>query len=54
MKEPKYLGDGVYIQVDSLGYFRLTTGTHVLIEAEQVIVLEPEVAQALVDYITKP
>ena len=44
--EPTYLGDGVYATEDDRGIV-LTTGTHVITEADNVIVLEPKVWAAL-------
>lgn len=55
MKQPRYLGDGVYIQVDpKSGQFILTTSSHIFMDADDTIFLEPEIAQALVNYITQP
>ena len=44
--EPTYLGDGVYATEDDRGIV-LTTGTHVILEADNVVVLEPQVWAAL-------
>jgi hypothetical protein len=44
--EPTYLGDGVYATEDDRGIV-LTTGSHVLTEADNVVVLEPKVWAAL-------
>ena len=53
MKEPEYLGDAVYIQPDPDGGFILTTASHLVDDAGNVIYLEPEVVKALVNYLTK-
>ena len=47
--EPTYLGDGVYIQREENGRhcLALTTGSHRMEEADNVIILEPEVATQL-------
>jgi hypothetical protein len=45
----RYLGDGVYVDVDELGQLVLTTENG--IEATNRIVLEPEVYNALVAYV---
>lgn len=50
LTKPQYLGDAVYICLDPYGVV-LTTGHHLEEEASQVIILEPEVVQALVKYI---
>lgn len=44
--EPTYLGDGVYATEDDRGIV-LTTGTHVIDQADNVVVLEPKVWAAL-------
>lgn len=41
--DPQYLGDGVYAQLDQWGRIVLTTGSHHQHEADNIIVLEPEV-----------
>ena len=54
MENPIYLGDGVYATFDSGfagGGITLTTGTHEEAEADNVIYLEPEEAQALVNWL---
>ena len=52
MTEPAYLGDGVYIQADEGGLI-LTTGTHILAHADNVIYMEPGVLIALQQYLEK-
>jgi hypothetical protein len=49
--EPTYLGDGVYATEDDRGIV-LTTGTHVIAEADNVVVLEPKVWAALKKWAT--
>jgi hypothetical protein len=53
VKEPKYLGDAVYIQEggDQPGEFILTTGSHKQCDSQQVIFLEEEVVDKLIVYI---
>ena len=57
MLSPRYLGDGVYAQVyaqvdDEDGYrIILTTGSHRLEDADNVIYLEPEVMKGVAKYI---
>ena len=53
MIPPRYLGDGVYAQVDNEDPTRiiLTTGSHVLTDADNVIYLEPEVMKGVAKYI---
>lgn len=48
--EPRYLGDGVYAQVDS-GMIALTTGADLGNPHDNVVYLEPEVIVALEAYI---
>lgn len=48
-KTPLYLGDGVYIRVKD-GRYVITTSTHVIERADNVIYLEPEVMDALKEY----
>lgn len=48
MENPMYLGDGVYVQ-KTLEYVILTTGSHSLNEAGDVVYLEPEVLQTFMD-----
>lgn len=50
-KTPLYLGDGVYIQVMN-GRYVITTSSHILNQADNAIVLEPEVMEALKEYAT--
>lgn len=45
-RNPEYLGDGVYITLHA-GRYILTTGNHDPKIADNVIVLEPEVLNAL-------
>lgn len=51
MKPPTYLGDGVYAKQDELGRIVLTTGGHNDELADNRLVLEPEVADALIRYL---
>lgn len=52
--EPQYLGDGVYISPwPEMAEFVITTGTHEEQGADDVVYLEPEVAQALLIYLLK-
>jgi len=53
MIQPRYLGDGVYVQVDAEDPSRiiLTTGSHVLTDADNVIYFEPEVMKGLQQFI---
>jgi hypothetical protein len=51
MKEPTYLGDGVYAQFDQFGMLILTTGSHELRMADNTIMLEPEVLEALLNFL---
>ena len=50
----QYLGDAVYATDEAHpGHITLTTGSHLLSEATNIIHLEPEVVKALFDYIEK-
>ena len=51
--EAQYLGDGVYASRNQWGQIVLTTGHHEEARADNVIFLEPEVAEALVAYVAK-
>lgn len=53
MPEPSYLGDAVYVSPSSgvLGTLMLTTGHHEESSASNVIIMEPEVVTALINYI---
>jgi len=52
--KPEYLGDGVYIHYkEDANMFCLTTDTHDHNTAPNVIWLEPQVADALLNYIKK-
>lgn len=51
--EPTYVGDGLYVRTDSLGALVLTTGHHEQAQADNVIVLEPEVWASLMLIISK-
>lgn len=51
MKSPRCLGDGVYAQFEPMGRLVLTTGDHDLQKADNQIVLEGEVWEALKQYI---
>lgn len=52
MNDPIYLGDAVYATIKD-GVMVLTTDSHVLADAGNVIVLEPQVLDALVQYAKK-
>lgn len=47
--DPEYLGDAVYASVEQ-GRIVITTDSHNLHEAGNIIFLEPEVFRALVNY----
>jgi len=47
MTNPQYLGDGVYAHLDDFGSVVITTGHHLPSEADNVIVLEPQVLAAI-------
>lgn len=47
MEKQTCLGDGVYAQLDEAGDVVLTTDSHIRAHAGNVIVLEPEVLEAL-------
>jgi hypothetical protein len=47
MKSASYLGDGVYVHLDESDRIILTTGHHEPEQADNTIVLEPEVLDAL-------
>jgi len=49
---PIYLGDGVYACFDGYHVW-LTTGTHVIDEADNKIALEPEVLVAFMEYLKR-
>jgi hypothetical protein len=53
MIPPRYIGDGVYIQVDSEDPTRLilTTGSHKLKDADNVVYLELDPIMGLVGFI---
>ena len=53
LPNPEYLGDAVYCQIDCFGMIILTTGSHNLHEAQNIISLEPRVYQNLVTYLKK-
>jgi hypothetical protein len=48
---PTYLGDGLYIQHTDAGLV-LSTDTHILMDAGNIIYIEPEVAHALHSILT--
>lgn len=48
---PRYLGDGVYAQVSNMPAVILSTGSHDLEQADNNIVLENEVCNALIKFI---
>ena len=50
MLEAQYLGDGVYVSVDNLGMLKLTTSSHLDVDATNTIYLEDFVFDALVQY----
>jgi hypothetical protein len=49
MIKPRYLGDGVYAQMDNIcrEYVILTTDSHILENAQNTIYLEPDVIKRL-------
>jgi hypothetical protein len=49
--KPRYLGDAVYAQLDTLNRLVLSTDSHIRLEAGAWIILEPEVIQALRQYL---
>jgi hypothetical protein len=49
----QYLGDSVYAQLDGEGRLMLTTDSHLQAEAGNTIYLEPEIAEALYNYIDR-
>jgi hypothetical protein len=53
--EPQYIGDGVYIQEDKEDPTRLilTTGSHILTDADNVIYLEQREARNIAMYVNK-
>lgn len=51
--EPEYLGDAVYAQATKGGAIYLTTDSHLLHEAGNQIVLEPETLAALLQYVER-
>lgn len=54
LENPQYLGDGVYISYDKQANgLVLTTTSHLLQEADNIIFLEEPVVQALLNYIKK-
>jgi hypothetical protein len=50
MAHTRYLGDGLYADFNDGHQIVLTTGSHKLEEAVNIIYLEPEVYQALVEW----
>ena len=48
-RAPVYLGDGVYASIER-GMIQLTTGHHLPHYADATIYLEPEVFEALIQY----
>jgi len=50
-RHPVYLGDSVYAQLDGCGDIILTTDSHLRSQAQNVIVLEPEVCNRLREYL---
>lgn len=53
MKDPEYLGDGVYAHIDDSGRVVLTTSHHDPEQADDIIVMELPVLSALDRYIAK-
>lgn len=51
MKAPRYLGDGVYAQCDFMDRLVLTTGNHDPEKADNIIILEAQVWEALKQYV---
>ena len=49
--KPRYLGDAVYASVDEFGRLILTTDSHLPADANNMIVLEPEVLAQLRAYL---
>ncbi|HEY3493708.1 MAG TPA: hypothetical protein VGK73_03435 [Polyangiaceae bacterium] len=49
MKEPRYLGDGVYASFDGYHVW-LRTGSHIEAEATSQVALDPVVLQGLIAY----
>ena len=52
-KEPEYLGDAVYATGTEDGYLMLTTGSHNIALAHNVIWLEDKVLENLLKYVGK-
>ena len=50
MLKTQYLGDGVYVKMDNLGMLKLTTDSHLDVDATNIIYLEDFVFDALVQY----
>lgn len=48
MKKKEYIGDGIYVEIDEKGIV-LTTENGIRIT--NIIVLEPQVFQALIEYV---
>lgn len=53
MKNPDYLGDGVYVHQREGGDLVLTTGNHMPLLADNTIVLEDAVMVAFLNYCGK-
>ena len=51
---PRYIGDGAYVQVDPEDPFRIivTTGSHILADADNVVYLEPEPMRGLQQFMS--
>ena len=54
MIQPRYLGDGVYVQVDAEDSTRIivTTGSHIMPDADNVVYLELPVMMGLKRFIS--
>ncbi len=50
---PEYLGDGVYVSFSPFGEVVLTTGHHEPAQADNTIVLEPQVLAALEKWVER-
>jgi hypothetical protein len=53
IKEPTYLGDGVYMSPCRDGGIMLTTGHHLETQADNVIYLEPSVLMNLIQILER-
>jgi hypothetical protein len=53
MIEPEYLGDGVYMQEDEFGQLVLSTDSHILLNARNIIYIELPLLKHLKQYVEK-